>query len=66
MRWFKVHSQGSDVHIEALSLGLVGLSIAGPKSRELLAKVTATDVSTAAFPFMSIGEMDLGMYPALV
>jgi dimethylglycine dehydrogenase len=44
----------------------VGLSIAGPRSRELLAKVTTADVSNAAFPFMAIQRMDIGMAPCLV
>ena len=43
-----------------------GLSIAGPKARELLASVVASDVSNAAFPFLSFRKMDIGMIPALV
>ena len=49
MRWFEKHLPESNVRVEALGLDLVGLSIAGPKSQELLAKVTTTDVSTTAF-----------------
>jgi dimethylglycine dehydrogenase len=45
---------------------LVGLSIAGPNARELLARVTDADVSNAAFPFMRYRRLDIGMVPATV
>src|SRR5690606_28139025 len=67
IRWFEKHlpADGS-VRVEALGLSLVGLSIAGPRSREVLAAVTRGDVSNAAFPFMAIRNMDIGMAPCLV
>ena len=67
MRWFEKHlpNDGS-VRVEALGLSQVGLSIAGPAARRLLEKVTAADVSNAAFPFMAIRRMDIGMAPCLV
>ena len=66
-RWFEQHlpADGS-VKVEALGLSLVGLSIAGPRSRELLGKVTHDDVSGGAFPFMAIRRMDIGMAPCIV
>ena len=66
MRWFEAHRPESGVAIEALGAGLVGLSVAGPRSRELLQRLAAQDVSAAAFPFMAIREMDLGPIPAIV
>lgn len=67
MRWFLAHlpTEGG-VNIHAEGLGLTGLTIAGPKARAVLAKLTSDDVSHEAFGFMSIREMDLGMVPALV
>jgi dimethylglycine dehydrogenase len=67
MRWFERHlpADGS-VRIEPYGLKLNGLSVAGPKAREVLAKVTRADVSNAAFPFMTIARMDIGMAPCLV
>ncbi|MGE6785840.1 GcvT family protein [Ensifer adhaerens] len=67
MRWFEAHlpADGS-VTLKALKLELVGLSIAGPKARDVLESLTHLDVSDAAFPFMDIRRMDLGMAPALV
>jgi dimethylglycine dehydrogenase len=66
MRWFAAHAPASGVAIRSLRTQLMGLSIAGPKARALLAKISGEDVSTAAFPFMSYRRMDLGMIPALV
>ncbi|MGF6158619.1 dimethylglycine dehydrogenase [Ensifer sp. KUDG1] len=67
MRWFEAHlpADGS-VLLRALKLELVGLSIAGPKARDVLASLTHLDISDAAFPFMDIRRMDLGMAPAIV
>jgi len=45
---------------------VTGFSIAGPKSRDLLAAVTGADVSHAAFPFMTCREMDVGLCRAKV
>lgn len=67
MRWFESHlpSDGS-VKLEALNLRLTGLAIAGPNARKLMQKLTHLDLSTEAFPFMSIRRMDLGMAKAIV
>ncbi|MDX8491333.1 FAD-dependent oxidoreductase [Mesorhizobium sp. VK22B] len=67
MRWFEAHlPKGGSVRIEALGQKLAGLAIAGPKAREVLAKATRADVSNAAFPFMAVARMDIGMAPCLV
>ena len=67
MRWFEKHlpADGS-VRVEALGAKLSGLAVAGPRAREVLAKVCREDVSNAAFPFMAIRRMDIGMAPCLV
>jgi dimethylglycine dehydrogenase len=67
MRWFEQHlpTDGS-VMIDRLDMGLIGLSIAGPKSRELLQAITDTDVSNTGFKFMDHRTMDIGNVPALV
>ena len=67
MRWFEQHlpADGS-VKIERLDMGLVGLSIAGPKSRDVLQALTDEDVSNAGFKFMDFREMDVANVRALV
>jgi dimethylglycine dehydrogenase len=65
MRWFLQHLDDG-VSVVALGPSLCGVSIAGPKSREVLSQVVDTDVSAEAFPFMQIGRMRVGMAPCTV
>jgi dimethylglycine dehydrogenase len=66
LRWFEAHLPERGVSLRALRPELVGLSLAGPRSRELMQRLTQTDLSNAAFPFLSFREMDLGMFPAKI
>ena len=67
MRWFGAHlPEDGTVDVRALSTDLLGLSIAGPKARDLLGKITSEDVSNEALPFLSFRRMELGMVPAMV
>ncbi len=63
MRWFNDHLTDG-VTVRDISDSVVGFSLSGPKSRELLARVTTDDVS--ALEFMSCGEMDVGLIRAKV
>lgn len=66
MRWFERHLPPSGVTIRPCAMEYVGLSIAGPHSRELLKTLVRDDLGTAAFPFMSFRRMEVGMVPAYV
>jgi dimethylglycine dehydrogenase len=66
MRWFEARKPSAGVAVRAMGPDMVGLSIAGPRSREVLARLAGADVSAEAFPFMAIREMDLGPVPAIV
>ena len=67
MRWFEKRLPGDgSVNVETWGLSLVGLAIAGPNARKLLGKVMRAEVTNAAFPFMAIRRMDIGMAPCLV
>jgi dimethylglycine dehydrogenase len=66
-RWFLDHlPANSSVDFRVLGLSLVGLSLAGPRSREVLQSVTATSLTTPEFPFLSFRRVDVGMIPAWV
>jgi dimethylglycine dehydrogenase len=67
LRWFEAHlpADGS-AGIRRYDMGLVGLSIAGPRSRELLAQLCDDDVSSAAFRFMDHRAMDIANVPAMI
>jgi dimethylglycine dehydrogenase len=52
--------------VKRYDMGLVGLSIAGPRSREVLAKLTDEDVGSTAFRFMDFRAIDVANVPAMV
>ncbi len=66
LRWFEAHLPPLGVAVRALRTELLGLGIAGPKSRELLARVCRDDVSNAALPFLSFRALEVAMLPARV
>jgi dimethylglycine dehydrogenase len=66
LRWLEAQLPASGVSLRSVTAELTGFAVAGPRSRELLAGLTDTDLSTAAFPFLSFARMHLGMVPALV
>ncbi|MCZ6846152.1 MAG: aminomethyltransferase family protein, partial [Alphaproteobacteria bacterium] len=66
MRWFEQNLPDAGVTVRNVSTRRIGFQIAGPRARELLGRVTTDDVSNAAFPFMSVREMDIGRCAALV
>lgn len=65
MRWFNEHLDDG-VAIEDVSDRVVGFALAGPKSREVLERVTDTDVSPEVLPFMGCASMDVGLIRARV
>lgn len=65
MRWFDDHLMDG-VFVRDISDGVVGLSLAGPRSRDLMELVTQDDVSAGGFGFMQCREMDIGMIRAKV
>ena len=66
MRWFEQHLPASGVSLKNVSRQRIGFQIAGPRAQELLSRVTLADVSTAAMPFLSIREIDIGQCQAIV
>ena len=67
MRWFESRlPRARGVTVRPLAAHLGGFAIAGPRSRELLARLTDEDVSAEAFRFFAIRRMQVAMAPALV
>jgi len=62
-RWFLQH-QEDGVTVHNISDTLNGFQIAGPNARELLSRVTRTDV--AAMRFLDVRRMTIGMAPCTV
>ena len=65
MRWFADHAKPG-VEVRDISETTLGFSLSGPRSRDLLARLTHQDVSHAALPFMGCTVMDVGLTRARV
>jgi heterotetrameric sarcosine oxidase gamma subunit len=59
--WLKRNTP-PDAHVSVTNItsGLSALNIHGPKSRDLLSKVTSVDMSNQAFPYLTMQEIDIG------
>lgn len=63
-RWFDEHlPTDRSVSLRAMGNELAGLSLAGPKSRELLAGLVDFDLSSDAFPFREVRETYVANVP---
>jgi dimethylglycine dehydrogenase len=65
LRWFQMNLDPG-VTIENVSDRVTGFQIAGPKARDLLARMTRADVSAEAFKFMEAKQITVGMVDCLV
>ncbi len=65
-RWFESHLPASGVAYANRTDQLHGLAIAGPRSRELLARLTREDVEPESFRFLDLKPMTVGGAPCLV
>jgi dimethylglycine dehydrogenase len=66
-RWFDAHlPDDGSVRVDALGGSLCGLSIAGPRSRDVLAALTDADVSAEGFRFLDIGLIEVEMVPVVL
>ena len=67
LRWFEMNlERGAGVRLRNVSDRRTGFQIAGPKARDLLARVTQSDVSAEAFRFMDVRRMTIGMADCIV
>ncbi|MBM3599857.1 MAG: FAD-dependent oxidoreductase [Alphaproteobacteria bacterium] len=58
--WLKQHLNGFSAVLVDVTSGWATLGLMGPRSRELLAKLTSADLSNAGFPFATAREIDVG------
>jgi 4-methylaminobutanoate oxidase (formaldehyde-forming) len=58
--WMRRHIGDRHVVVTDVTSGYAQLNVQGPRSRELLAALTSTDVGDAAFPFRAAREIDIG------
>ncbi|MEM7124298.1 MAG: FAD-dependent oxidoreductase [Pseudomonadota bacterium] len=58
--WLNQNLAGEDVTLTNLTASHQCLAVAGPRSRELLARLTDADLSNRAFPWLSAQTVDVG------
>lgn len=67
LRWFQMQlPEDGSVEIRNVTLERLGFQIAGPRARDLLARISIDDLSNEAMPFLSVRVIDAGLCEALV
>jgi len=66
LRWFWQAEPPADVFVRSAASTLVGLSIAGPRSRETVQRLTRIDLSAEAFRLFQVTETAVGFAPAIL
>ncbi|HYL03613.1 MAG TPA: FAD-dependent oxidoreductase [Steroidobacteraceae bacterium] len=66
LRWFAGAEPPPDVFVRSTASTLAGLSIAGPRSRELVQRLVRIDLSAAAFRLFDVRETAVGFAPAIL
>jgi 4-methylaminobutanoate oxidase (formaldehyde-forming) len=61
--WIRRHADGEDVRVEDVTSQWACFGLWGPRARDVLAGCTAADLSSAAFPYMSVRELAVGDVP---
>ncbi len=66
MRWWQANGVPPDVSLRSAASTLVGLSIAGPRSRELLQPLVRDDIAPSAFRLFDVKETAVGLAPTIL
>ena len=66
LRWFWLSEPPPDVFVRSAASTLCGVSLAGPRSRELLQRLTRIDLSAAAFRLFRVAETAVGLAPVIL
>jgi dimethylglycine dehydrogenase len=66
LRWFWASQPAADVWVRSAASTLNGVSIAGPRSRELVQRLVRDDLSPSAFKLFQVRETAVGFAPAIL
>jgi len=66
LRWFWASEPAADVWVRSAASTLNGVSIAGPRSRELVQRLVRDDLSPSAFKLFHVRETAVGFAPAIL
>jgi heterotetrameric sarcosine oxidase gamma subunit len=64
LEWLRSHGQGRSVTIADVTSASATLAVMGPRSRELLSRLTSAELSNDAFPFFTSKEIQVRNAPA--
>lgn len=67
--WFRswlIRRPDWDVRLTNVSTSYAAMNLAGPKARDVLAKVTSADISAKALPYLAAAEFDIAGVPSIV
>ncbi len=66
LSWIQEHApRDGSVQVEDVTSAYACIGLWGPKAREILAATTPSDISDAAFPYMTAREIAVGSVPCL-
>jgi sarcosine oxidase subunit alpha len=67
-QWLEWYLGGTnwDVHITNVTAGYGAMNLAGPKSRDILRKLTDCDLNSSSFPYMACREAKANGIPAIL
>jgi len=66
LRWFWSSDPPPDVFVRSAASTLGGVSIAGPRSRDLVQRLVRSDISAASFKLFHVRETAVGYAPAVL
>ena len=66
LRWFDAAAPPPDVYVRSSASTLCGVSIAGPRARQLVQQLTRLDLSAGAFKLFHVAETAVGFAPAIL
>jgi dimethylglycine dehydrogenase len=66
LRWFWLSEPPADVFVRSAAATLCGVSLAGPRSRDLLQRLARIDLSAQAFRLFGVTETAVGLTPAIL
>ena len=66
LRWFFSSEPPADVFVRSVASTLMGFSVAGPRSRELLQRLVRLDLSAGVFKLFHVAQTAVGFAPAIL
>lgn len=64
-RWWLAARPQWDVRMTNVSGSYAAMNLAGPRSREILGKLTSADLSSTALPYLAVGQLEIAGVPAV-